>query len=129
MNGILIYQFAGLSGPTIPPLLNSWGSPLALLVALWLMMSVRDQGMKNYPRPRESEIKILLSLPNFYFPNEAHETGQIYQGGFGDMPPHENFEIFNAKSCILSITGRVLLFENKSIFLSLFFLVYNQFEI
>jgi hypothetical protein len=46
-------------------------------------------------------------------PIEAQETSQIYQGGFGDMPPHEHFEIFNAKSCILSITGRVLLFENK----------------
>jgi hypothetical protein len=61
----------------------------------------------------ESEIKNLLSLPNFYFPVEAHEASQIYLGGFGDMPPHENFEIFNAKSCILSITERVLLFENK----------------
>ena len=39
------------------------------------------------------------------------------------MPPHENFEIFNAKSCILSITERVnkLLFENILIFLTLFF--------
>jgi len=48
-----------------------------------------------------------------YFPVEAHEAGQIYLGEFGDMPPNENFEIFNAKSCILSITERVLLFENK----------------
>ena len=63
--------------------------------------------------PRESEIKYLFSLPNFYFPVEAHEAGQIYLGGFGDMPSHENFEIFNVKSCILSITERVLLFENK----------------
>jgi hypothetical protein len=31
------------------------------------------------------------------------------------MAPHENFEIFNAKSCMLSITERVLLFENKLI--------------
>ena len=36
------------------------------------------------------------------------------------MPSHENFEIFNVKSCILSITERVLLFENKLIFLTLF---------
>ena len=70
--------------------------------------------------PRKSEIKNLLSLPNFYFPIEAHVASQIYLGGFGDIPPHENFEIFNAKFCILSITERVLLFENKLIYLTLF---------
>jgi hypothetical protein len=32
---------------------------------------------------------------------------------FGEMPPHENFEIFNAKSFILSISERVLMFEKK----------------
>jgi hypothetical protein len=31
---------------------------------------------------------------------EANEAGKIYLG-FGDMPPHENFEIFNAISCML----------------------------
>ena len=67
--------------------------------------------------PRESEIKNLLSLPNFYFPVEAHKAGQIYKGGFGDMSPHENFEIFNAKSYILS---RVMMFENKWMCLTLF---------
>ena len=40
----------------------------------------------------ESEIQIFLPLPNFYFPIEAHEAGQIYLGGFEDMAPHENFE-------------------------------------
>ena len=63
------------------------------------------------------EIKNLLSRPNFYFPVEAHKAGQIYKGGFGDMSPHENFEIFNAKSYILS---RVMMFENKWMFLTLF---------
>jgi hypothetical protein len=29
------------------------------------------------------------------------------------MAPHENFEIFNAKSCILSISSEKVLFENK----------------
>jgi len=46
------------------------------------------------------------------------------------MATHDNFEIFNAKSCILSISSEKVLFENKLIFLTLFFVVvYNQFEI
>jgi hypothetical protein len=32
---------------------------------------------------------------------------------FGDMYPKENFEIFNAKSCIPRISKRVLMFENE----------------
>ena len=51
-----------------------------------------------------------------------------FLGGFGGMPPQANFEIFNAKSCILSISERVLMFENKYIIL-LCFVVYNQFQI
>jgi hypothetical protein len=41
-----------------------------------------------------------VPFPNFYYPVEAHKASQIYL----DMPPNENFEIFNAKSCILSIS-------------------------
>ena len=51
-----------------------------------------------------------------------------FLGGFGGMPPQANFEIFNATSCILSISERVLMFENKYIIL-LCFVVYNQFQI
>jgi hypothetical protein len=53
------------------------------------------------------------------------------QAKFGNMSPNENFEIFNTKSCILSISERVLMFENKLIFFYfvLCFVVYNQLEI
>jgi hypothetical protein len=34
-------------------------------------------------------------------------------GWFGEIPPHEHFETFNAKSCILRKSERVLMFENK----------------
>ena len=90
------------------------------------------QGMKNYfvsHLPKGKWNTKLPSLPNFNFPVEAHEAGQIYLGGFEDMAPHENCEIFNAKSCILSISSEKVLFENKLIFLTCFFFVYNQFEI
>ena len=76
--------------------------------------------------PRKSQIKNILSLPNFYFPVEAHEAGQIYLGGFENMAPHEHFEIFNAKSCTLSISSERVLFENKLIFF--LFIVNLRFE-
>ena len=42
------------------------------------------------------------------------------------MAPHEHFEIFNAKSCILSISSERVLFENKLIFF--LFIVNLRFE-
>ena len=43
--------------------------------------------------------------------------------------PTWKFWIFNAESCILGISSEGVLFENRLIFLTLFFVVYNQFEI
>jgi hypothetical protein len=59
-------------------------------------------GMKNHflshlPKGKWNK---KVTHPNFYFPVEAHDASQIYL----DMPP--NFEIFNAKSCILSISEK-----------------------
>ena len=84
----------------------------------WLLLEkygqlVRDEKLSLLQDMKKSEITNLLSLPNFYFPIEVDEAGQIYLGVFGDIPPHEHFEIFNAKSCILSIPESVLIFENK----------------
>ena len=39
--------------------------------------------------PRESEIKNLLSLPNFYFPIEAGKANQIFKGVWGHAPSLE----------------------------------------
>ena len=87
-------------------------------------------GMKNHflshlPKGKWNK---KFTHPNFYFPVEAHDASQIYLESYLDMPPNENFEIFNAKSCILSITEKVLMFKINWFFL-LCFVVYNQFEI
>ena len=65
------------------------------------------------PYTREREIKNLLSLPNFL-------------GGLGACLL---LEIFNAKSCILIIAERVLVFENKHIFLTLFCWLYSIWDL